>query len=154
MKSNNLNKNFELKNKDINILDDSMNINSSNDEFNEFLINIEFISQNLNKVFTINNSIIRLLTEEAESFNKISLDQMVNSRNSLIKNTVELIELKNIKLSLINENINVDHIKNILEHINNQELQINNLFEKNLDNLKMNINSINKLNKLKIYKQN
>lgn len=131
-----------------------MSINEKSNNFDDITFNIEFISQNLNKVFTINNSIIRLLTEEAESFNKISLDQMVNSRNSLIKNTVELIELKNIKLSLINENINVDHIKNILEHINNQELQINNLFEKNLDNLKMNINSINKLNKLKIYKQN
>jgi len=132
----------------------SKNKSKSTNLINDLTINIEFISNNLSKVFTINSNIIRLLTDEAETFNKVSMDQMVTTRNTLIKSTLELIERKNIKLQNNTENLNVDELKQILSYINQQELQINSLFEKNLDNLKNNIETINKLNKLKIYKQN
>jgi len=132
----------------------SKNKSNSTNLINDLTINIEFISNNLSKVFTINSNIIRLLTDEAETFNKVSMDQMVTTRNTLIKSTLELIERKNIKLQNNTENLNVDELKQILSYINQQELQINSLFEKNLDNLKNNIETINKLNKLKIYKQN
>lgn len=162
MKYNDINQNLSFINNSVfDNTDDNIdnNIKSKNKSkstnlINDLTINIEFISNNLSKVFTINSNIIRLLTEEAETFNKVSMDQMVTTRNTLIKSTLELIEQKNIKLQNNTENLNVDELKQILSDINQQELQINTLFEKNLDNLKNNIETINKLNKLKIYKQN
>ena len=162
MKYNDINQNLSFINNSVfDNTDDNVdnNIKSKNKSnstnlINDLTINIEFISNNLSKVFTINSNIIRLLTDEAETFNKVSMDQMVTTRNTLIKSTLELIERKNIKLQNNTENLNVDELKQILSYINQQELQINSLFEKNLDNLKNNIETINKLNKLKIYKQN
>lgn|GEM_PF-4354607 len=162
MKYNDINQNLSFinnsvfDNTDDNIDNNIKSKNKSNSTnlINDLTINIEFISNNLSKVFTINSNIIRLLTDEAETFNKVSMDQMVTTRNTLIKSTLELIERKNIKLQNNTENLNVDELKQILSYINQQELQINSLFEKNLDNLKNNIETINKLNKLKIYKQN
>lgn len=162
MKYNDINQNLSFINNSVfDNTDDNIdnNIKSKNKSkstnlINDLTINIEFISNNLSKVFTINSNIIRLLTEEAETFNKVSMDQMVTTRNTLIKSTLELIDKNNIKLQNNTENLNVDELKQILSDINQQELQINTLFEKNLDNLKNNIETINKLNKLKIYKQN
>lgn len=158
MKYNDLNHNLSFNKSSVfQNIDDSIETNNKITNsylFDELNINIEFISDNLSKVFTINSNIIRLLTEEAESFNKVSLNQMVTTRNTLIKNTLELIDNKKIKLKNTNEISNVDEIKQMLDDINQQELQINSLFKKNIDSLKTNIETITKLNKLKIYKQN
>ena len=97
------------------------------------------IKSNLDLVFTLNNRIIELLSEEESKINPESLNQMVVTRNSLIEKSVDLIKNSNKKVEDFLQAENKNTIEIILDDINKQELIIKNLFEKQLNILKSDI---------------
>lgn len=111
------------------------------------------IKSNLSMVFQINNRIIELLKEEEININQESLNQMVNTRNTLLTKSVNIIN-EDIEIKNKIDNEAKLKIENILSEINQQEQIIKELFEKQLNILRTEVVKFSQKKNIKIYENN